>query len=335
MDRQKGIIPILILLVVAGIVAVLFIFGKDKLSSFIKIGTPVPSATSPSNTISNWKTYVSKTGNTSIKYPPDWAYREYETGVAFYVAASGDKVGSEPITMGINNKALDDINLPFAEYAKVAAIHEIQNYLSLSSITPVTTLSGITGYSTTWKVAPMPGTGGTVGDSLPITYFPIPNLNSSDIQVSIGNKEFLSIYNEMIKTVSIKPQNPTSSSTPSNLNTYTNSQYGFELTFPDSWNGYKISQHSNPNWDDMCFYFDMPGSQSFCILQFEIYTPAQWAVAKAAMSASQLKNAFISQNQNAYIIYADYNLARSQENDFQWARLQEVPQILSTFKFTQ
>src|SRR5258708_8954516 len=88
MNRKKqGFAPILILLVAVVIIGVIFLVGKGKLSSIIKLGTPVPSPTADPATAS-WK--YNKLGPTGlwVKLPPCSTKFLGQTGYQFQPGGS-------------------------------------------------------------------------------------------------------------------------------------------------------------------------------------------------------------------------------------------------------
>lgn len=151
----------------------------------------------------NWKTYFNMKYGYSIKYPADWTPREYpdtKTGAAFRPTEAPDDFMSEFIQINLNKRDLDSRSVPFADYVKIAAPKEIQNYENLASITKIVTKSGIIGYETTWNVQSMMGTGGGSGVAGPITYFDSKDDSADTIQVTLSNEKYKEIYEEMLLT---------------------------------------------------------------------------------------------------------------------------------------
>ncbi|MFH1899022.1 MAG: hypothetical protein ABIJ82_00935 [Patescibacteria group bacterium] len=105
--------------------------------------------------------------------------------------------------------------------------------------------------------------------------------------------------------------------------TYENEKYGFRLTLPEEWEGYKATFHEYENISDICFSFEdrMP----ICVLQIYIHTKDQWASLKK-------KPAHIAEN-DEFVFSYDYSPDCVQHDDFQCARSREVPAIIDTFKF--
>jgi hypothetical protein len=116
----------------------------------------------------------------------------------------------------------------------------------------------------------------------------------------------------------------------SNGITYSNEQYGFSLTLPDAWQGYKVATAENDNGTTVTLYFSGNGRRSFGIMQLDVYTTAQWrqvsAMAKQRLSTKVLPD--------GSIIALDYSPGCVQLDEFQCARSREVPGIFGTISFT-
>ena len=173
------------------VIAFLFIKSQSQ--------TSVPS---PEKEITKTQTYKNAKSNYSINYPLDWAIREYPdtgTGAAFRPSDKANDFMSEFITINKSPKVLSDKNeISFEDYVKTAASNEIQNYQSLVSMEKVSTASGAVGYTTIWKVRSMDGK--ETSESTPITYFQIPDDKTATIQLVLTDKNYLDIYNSMIKS---------------------------------------------------------------------------------------------------------------------------------------
>ncbi|MCL4416583.1 MAG: hypothetical protein M1365_07810, partial [Actinobacteria bacterium] len=104
------------------------------------------------------------------------------------------------------------VNDPFEDYVKIAASKEIQGYDKLASIKKVETTEGVIGYETTWMVQSFRGGGGP-SESLPITYFQLPN-SSFLVRFSLSKKEDLDIYEKMLTTLSFPVSKVQSTPTP-------------------------------------------------------------------------------------------------------------------------
>lgn len=203
---QKGFTPIA--LVFGILVAIVLLGGVYYLNQFnarpVQPKQPEPTSVKPSkkpapDQNAKWKTYTNTKYNYAIDYPPDWVAREYpdiKTGAAFRPTDHQNEV----IAVDAASMMLDERGeIPFDEYVKTAAKNEIQNYLSLASIKKLTTDSGLKGYETTWKVAPL--TGGAAYTSQPITYLPLPEkYGRTTIQLRLDDGNYDSDYHTMLKS---------------------------------------------------------------------------------------------------------------------------------------
>lgn len=233
MSSQKGFAHILLLLIIIVVAIGALVFWQ-----FFKPTFDPQNITTNSDSLVNeteWRTYTSSNMGFSIQYPSDWSYRELETGVSFYETIGGENIGEEPISVQVLNKSANGANLPFKDYVKTAAMNEIQNYVSLSSINPIKTSTGVSGYSTTWNVRSIGGNT-ELSESLPISYFEIPGDNTATIQVTLDNDKYIDIYERMISTLEYFDDQETKDVVDvSGVRTYSNELYGFQITYPDSY----------------------------------------------------------------------------------------------------
>lgn len=198
--KQSLIKAILVLILLVGTATAFYLLGKAQ---NIKISTVNPTAT-PSSTsnptqVSAWKTYSNTKYNYTIDYPGDWTFSENsdsQSGASF----------NDTISISVGKTLLNYANQTLEEYAKIAG-KEIQNYNKLATIKKIITQSGAIGYETTWMVQPMTINGipptAKESESLPITYFAIPNDKTSLVRVTLDRKEDLATYEKMIATVKI------------------------------------------------------------------------------------------------------------------------------------
>jgi hypothetical protein len=147
----------------------------------------IPNAINP--VIEGWITYVNTKYHYAIDYPQDWVFRESPdtmTGAGFRPTKSPGKsifdiVSSEEITIYETGRAeFGDCNIPFPEYVKVVAIHNIQNYDQLNSIKPIVTQNGIKGYVTTWKIR------GSAGNNIPTPTPPLAYFEDATQKCGVG-----------------------------------------------------------------------------------------------------------------------------------------------------
>ena len=153
--------------------------------------------------ISNWKTYSNTKYGYAISYPPNWVYREFpnsKDGAGFRLESEPNDLTYEHVSIIYSARGSDDINIPFDTYVKQAATREIQDYLSLVSISEVKTSSNIIGYKTTWNVQEMGQPSSKTYISLPITYFDTKDSYGGTIQISLEDTNYIDLYNQIIST---------------------------------------------------------------------------------------------------------------------------------------
>ncbi len=155
-----------------------------------------------------WQTYNNSKIGYKVEYPENWTYREFpstKTGAGFRPISSPEEISSECVNVDARTTAVSQYNIPFEEYARKAAIVEIQNFEKLNSIESITSESGAVGYKTTWIYKTF---NGQQKISDPITYFDFqPASQGSEkyktIQISLNGSDCEEIYNQMIKTFEI------------------------------------------------------------------------------------------------------------------------------------
>ena len=132
--------------------------------------------------------------------------------------------------------------------------------------------------------------------------------------VIIAVAAYIYIQNSSPVAVSNNPNPPSSgTTTPPAQNTYTNSQYGFQMTFPASWNGFSVATSS---WtgnridgvETFAAYtgpeiiFKNPqttSAQQWQDIPIMVFTPSQWALVeqeKLAVSAAPIGPAKVGEN---------------------------------------
>lgn len=194
------------------LILVLVCFGVFYFLNRTPTQTPSTTPSQTPNQATNWKTYTNTQYNFSIEYPDNWSLREFEDGAAFNpISKPGYPDASDSIFISVGPKIGNYTTDSLENYAKIAASVEIQNYNKLASINPVTTTNGVVGYETTWMIQPITG-GGTVSESLPITYFEMPGNQSQLIRIYLERAEDLETYQKMIKT--LKTTQPNGTPTP-------------------------------------------------------------------------------------------------------------------------
>lgn len=151
-----------------------------------------------------WLIYSNSKHNFTIEYPADWVLTESPSGegASFKPQNSQNMPGvSDDITLYVGQKTLTEDELTFEDYAKVAAVKEIQNYNSLASFEPITLVDGTVGYKTTWMIQSIANHQDPESESAPITYFQAPGSDTLLLRVSSGYDVDSAVYDWMIKSV--------------------------------------------------------------------------------------------------------------------------------------
>lgn len=112
---------------------------------------------------------------------------------------------------------------------------------------------------------------------------------------------------------------------------YINSDLGFALTFPKTWEGYKATQGNYPTSSYVGFSFG-GNRQPFTIFQIIKYTKQQWDANPKNVPLKILDQ----NNEHVFVCDGCCNTigdftGGGQFDDFQVARCKEVPEILKTF----
>lgn len=109
---------------------------------------------------------------------------------------------------------------------------------------------------------------------------------------------------------------------------YKNEEYGFSLSLPETWEGYKATTHNYKNVRDICFSFER--GLPICIFQIYIHTKVEWEEIEKLPSYKQ--PSYINEN-DEFVFSYDYSPDCVQHDEFQCERSKEVPTIIKTFKF--
>jgi hypothetical protein len=219
-DHQKKVILWTAVAVLAAILGYFWVMGA--LNSLDKIGKNVgqikfPEIQMPENiknadlfvqdqqVTEGWKTYTNTKYEFEIKYPSDWAFREYDTGTgaAFFPQnkLSENTTGNGSINVGFYKKGSNYCKIPFDDYVKTAGPSEIQNYESINTINGGTTDNGVKAYKITWNYTDFQGTGKI---SLPITYFETEQELCGNVEAFLNDNNYSDIYNNIISTFGYK-----------------------------------------------------------------------------------------------------------------------------------
>lgn len=195
-NLQKGNILIIILIVL--------VIGAGGIYYYKSKGSSNIAVTPSSDTIS----YTSPKFKYKIEYSKIFSFSENsETGDVLLFPSDKPAVnGNEAILISVHHKSGDEetSKRPLAEYAKTAAIEEIQNYVSLNSIETVTTKNGEIGYKTTWNRSGPFVNGVELNTknepSDPITYFGFPKDPYYTASFYLNDQKYLPEYNQIIES---------------------------------------------------------------------------------------------------------------------------------------
>jgi len=115
--------------------------------------------------------------------------------------------------------------------------------------------------------------------------------------------------------------------------TYTNSKFGFEIKFPKTWEGYKVSESEFPEYSYVAFSFQSP-HQPFSMIQIIKRTLSQWKkLGKPYDDPSVLYVSGDSVLTCEMCCGTDNNFTGGgQFDEFQIARCKEGAEIIKTFK---
>jgi hypothetical protein len=118
----------------------------------------------------------------------------------------------------------------------------------------------------------------------------------------------------------------------SNWKVYKNVKFGFELKFPETWDGYTATEGDYPDYNYMAFSFK-DGHQPFSIFSIIKYSKAQWEKVSGAPGLKVL-----SQEDDVTLVCdgccdesGDF-IGGGQFDKFQIERCKEAPQIIKTFQ---
>jgi len=214
-ENKKKIILWIIVAILATALGFFWIMGVidnlQKISNNVsqiklpEIQTPItgiPSAQTQNNQTSEWKTYKNDRYSFEIKYPSDWNFREYDSGVAFSPQnkLNENTTGNGSINIGFYKRGSNYCKIPFEDYVKIAGPSEIQNYESLNTIKGGLNDNGMEMYEITWNYNDFQGNGKI---SLPITYFDTKPELCGEIEAFLNDNNYSDIYNKIISTLNL------------------------------------------------------------------------------------------------------------------------------------
>lgn len=207
-EQKKKIVLWTIVVVLACIMGYFWISGAiSNLQKAGQIKLPkmpdinIPSMGAPLDQTTDWKIFnFSNYGGFEIKYPTDWTFRQYDSGVAFFPQnkASENTTGNGMISVGFYSRGANYCQIPFADYVKIAGPSEIQNYESLNTMDEQTNGNGLKMYKTAWNYTDFSGDKKV---SLPITYFGSgAGKLCGSFDASLNDANYSDIYDEMLST---------------------------------------------------------------------------------------------------------------------------------------
>lgn len=207
-DKQKKIV-LWTIVVILGLTMGYFWFNS-AIKRFSTIGEAVQNIELPqietpniemlADETADWKTYTNNEYSFEIKYPLDWALRQYISGVAFFPEnkSAENTTGNGAVNVGFYQRGGNYCQIPFADYVKIAGPSEIQNYENLNTIESSVNNNGIEMYKITWNYTDFKG---NKKASLPITYFGAVNEQlCGSVDAFLNDSNYLDIYSKMIST---------------------------------------------------------------------------------------------------------------------------------------
>ena len=105
---------------------------------------------------------------------------------------------------------------------------------------------------------------------------------------------------------------------------YTNNTFGFTLPLPETWRDYTVTQHDYEGVTNLCFTF--VGSAPTCVLQIDVYSQGNWETLEKVPD-----DYYLGENDLFVFASGPHQEACVQLDDFQCARYQEIPAILTGF----
>ena len=214
-------ISLLGLVLVGGLV---FAGFKLRQRRVLPLSTPIPTVI-PTLTLqpesdfsledtADWKTYTNGKFKYRIKYPDDWIVREFpdKTGAGFQPFGLPSEITNEVVSVDIVSRPGLHQDTPFEEYIRVVGLQDIQGFVEINSVKPVSSRYGVEGYVTIWKIEDI---GRQRGISNPIAYMEVEppryeiifgqKLKYDVIRLSLLREEYLSTFDFMLSTLEFLP----------------------------------------------------------------------------------------------------------------------------------
>lgn len=160
------------------------------------------------------------------------------------------------------------------------------------------------------------------------------------VYFSVGKKSDLT--NDTASTTGgTNPPNQPLDSVNAGWLTYVNSQYEFELKFPNTWKDYKTAETSDLIFNNVKYieyalptkdskYYSMAGRSMITILTVGIYPPSEWQKAQSGKYGP--KPTLLGQNSKYYFGYYTQKI-NTTDSDFMKKDLQ-ISEVVKTFKLT-
>ena len=135
----------------------------------------------------------------------------------------------------------------------------------------------------------------------------------------------------------VQPTTPTTQPVPAiaDWKNYKNDKYGFELTFPSTWQGYKainrtLDWGANGTSDSIDFGFTAQGSSDIALIfNVSMHSKTQWKKIKSEQGPTPTYL-----GENSLYVFA-YSPAQDVATDFERSRMTEIESIIKTFKITK
>ena len=234
-------------------------------------GKSTPAATTPATTdvTADWKTYTDKVAGYTIKYPKDYTQTNPKTTVASFAPAN--QTGTAPLSIDAFKPVPVTTLDAYIESEKVNKGHSecVKTTLSKQTAYECLSLGTVTAYD-------------ILADNNGYRFSLLFNSGNKDTLAE--NKAALTtIQKNMLST--FKFTTPTAAATATDL-TYDNATYGFTMTFPATWKGYKMKESDFEGV--MTYYINMPTTEAsaagdttadagyFSPFAVSVYTLADW-----------------------------------------------------------
>ena len=284
-------------------------------------GKTTQATTTPATTdeTANWNTFKSDTFGYTIKYPKDWEYKTESANTTF-----APKTTTEDFLLGVYVKT-DKLNTIIAQQKEQFSKNNTFSNQTTTKIggTDATKLSFVNSSDKTIT---------------PVVYL----VEKNNYVYVITGEGAAGKYNDIVKKMigTFKFTTPTTATSTSTDLTYTNTDYGFTLTFPAAWKGYKFKEASLEGIT-MTYYVEVPTTDKnatgdstadagyYSPFAIGVYTLAQWAVVEASEGPH---DTLITKNDQ-------YAFGWSQANgvppsDFTQAMRDQIKTIIDSFKLS-